>query len=40
MGRTFHHKKETSPNTYRLAREISEDLEHSLNVDNLRKFYL
>jgi hypothetical protein len=33
-------KKKTSPNAYRLARKIGEDLEHSWNVDNLRKFYM
>jgi hypothetical protein len=36
----FINKKKTSPNTYRLATQAGEDLEHSWNIDNLRKFYL
>jgi hypothetical protein len=33
-------KKKTSPNSYRLASQTGEDLEHSWNVDNLRKYYM
>jgi hypothetical protein len=33
-------KKKTSPNSYRLTTQSSEDLEHSWNLDNMRKFYV
>jgi hypothetical protein len=33
-------KRKTSPNAYRLATQSGEDLEHSWNIDNLRKFYV
>jgi hypothetical protein len=33
-------KKKTSPNSYRLTTQSGEDLEHSWNIDNLRKFYV
>lgn len=33
-------KNKISPNAYRLATQVGEDLEHSWNVHNLRKFYL
>jgi hypothetical protein len=33
-------KTKTSPNAYRLASPSGEDLEHSWNVDNLRKFFV
>jgi hypothetical protein len=33
-------KSKASPNAYRLATSSSEDLEHSWNIDNLRKFFV
>jgi hypothetical protein len=33
-------KTKTSPNTYRLTTTSGEDLEHSWNIDNLRKFFV
>jgi hypothetical protein len=33
-------KTKTSPNAYRLTSPSGEDLEHSWNVDNLRKFFV
>jgi hypothetical protein len=33
-------KKKTSPNSYRLADQTGADLEHSWNIDNMRKYYL
>jgi hypothetical protein len=33
-------KTKTSPNAYRLTSQSGEDLEHSWNVDNLRKFFV
>jgi hypothetical protein len=33
-------KNKTSPNSYRLASQTGADLEHSWNIDNLRKYYL
>jgi hypothetical protein len=33
-------KKKTSPNAYRLTTQSGEDLKHSWNVDNPRKFYV
>ena len=33
-------KKKTSPNAYRLKSQSGKDLEHSWNVNNLRKFYV
>jgi hypothetical protein len=40
MGIPFIVKKKTSLNAYILARQTDEDLEHSWNVDNLRKLCL
>jgi hypothetical protein len=36
----FSVKKKTSPNSYRLADQTGKDLEHSLNIDNKRKYFL
>jgi hypothetical protein len=33
-------KKKTSPNNYRITTKSGEDLEHSWNIGNLRKFYV
>jgi hypothetical protein len=33
-------KTKTSPNAYRLTTTSGEDLEHSWNIDNLRKFFV
>jgi hypothetical protein len=33
-------KTKTSPNAYRLTSPSGEDLEHSWNIDNLRKFFI
>jgi hypothetical protein len=33
-------KAKASPNAYRLATSSGEDLEHSWNIDNLRKFFI
>jgi hypothetical protein len=33
-------KTKTSPNAYRLTSPSGEDLEHSWNIDNLRKFFV
>jgi hypothetical protein len=33
-------KTKTSPNAYRLATSSGEDLEHSWNINNLRKFFI
>jgi hypothetical protein len=33
-------KKKMSPNSYRLTKQSGEDLEHSWNINNLRKFYV
>jgi hypothetical protein len=33
-------KTKASPNAYRLATSTGEDLEHSWNIDNLRKFFI
>jgi hypothetical protein len=33
-------KSKASPSTYRLSTPIGEDLEHSWNIDNLRKFFV
>jgi hypothetical protein len=33
-------KTKASPNAYRLATSSSEDLEHSWNIENLRKFFI
>jgi hypothetical protein len=33
-------KMKASPSAYRLATSSSEDLEHSWNIDNLRKFFV
>jgi hypothetical protein len=33
-------KTKTSPNAYKLTSPSDEDLEHSWNIDNLRKFFV
>jgi hypothetical protein len=33
-------KTKTSPNAYRLTTSSGEDLKHSWNIDNLRKFFI
>ena len=33
-------KTKASPSAYRLAKPNGEDLEHSWNIDNLRKFFV
>jgi hypothetical protein len=33
-------KTKASPSAYRLATSFGEDLEHSWNIDNLRKFFI
>jgi hypothetical protein len=33
-------KTKASQNAYRLATSFGEDLEHSWNIDNLRKFFI
>jgi hypothetical protein len=37
---TYIIKIKASPNAYRLATPSGEDLEHSWNIDNLRKFFI
>ena len=39
VGGPFHCQDEGLPSAYRLATPNGEDLEHSWNIDNLRKFF-
>ena len=40
VGGPFHRQDEGVPSAYRLATPSGEDLEHSWNIDNLRKFFV
>jgi hypothetical protein len=40
MGGSFHHQDKGVPSAYRLSTPSGEDLEHSWNIDNLRKFFV
>jgi hypothetical protein len=40
VGGSVHHQVKGVPSAYRLTTPSGEDLDHSWNIDNLRKFFM